>query len=138
MSRENERLAIELNKGLAKLGDALINFLFSSAKTKATNTPTGGRVPNKVLSKALKYANICLDMFSYGELKDKADLVEAIIAYAWLNRILTLQELEEILVAYLRRLQFNSLELEKELLAKGFALVLKTIIERLSVLHGQT
>ena len=136
MLRKSNHPAIILDQGLARLGDSLVNFLYSIAKTKALQSPTGGRVPNNVLLSALRYAGLNLDSFVYAGLKDKADLVEALIAYAWLNNLVSISEAEDILASYLRRLQFNSLQLEKDLVAQGFASVLKLIVSRLEQGHG--
>ena len=136
MLRKSSHSAIILDQGLARLGDSLVNFLYSIAKTKALQSPTGGRVSNSVLLNALRYAGLSLDSFVYTGLKDKADLVEALIAYAWLNNLVSISEAEDILASYLRRLQFNSLQLEKDLVAQGFASVLKLIMSRLEQGHG--
>ncbi len=46
------------DKGLAKLGDSLINLVFSLALSEYLGKPTGERVPNASLAIALEMAGL--------------------------------------------------------------------------------
>jgi len=94
---ENIELAAK-DKGLAKLGDEIINFCFSLAKSIFLKTCTGEKVSAKILAKAMKNSNLR----DYAKLRAKshdiADAAEAIIAYSFLSKKVTIDEIIDILL----------------------------------------
>jgi len=77
------KLTRKLNKDLARLGDAIVNFIISAALTVFYQKPVGLKVKNDILKKAW--------LSVYGRsgirrgLMAPQDLAEAYIAYLWLN-----------------------------------------------------
>jgi hypothetical protein len=76
------------SKNLARLGDALVNFIASAAISLQSEV-TGLKVPGKTLRKAYHLSMLrALDVRGI----DKGEAVEALLAYAWLNNILTCED----------------------------------------------
>ncbi|MFW9948958.1 MAG: ribonuclease III family protein [Candidatus Thorarchaeota archaeon] len=98
--------SIGTDKGLAKIGDGIVNLIYSLAKsiylTKNSNLKlpvrTGTKVSKSILSDALKQS----DMKEYSKVRsdahDLADTVEAIIAFVWLNGSITIDQMTNLLV----------------------------------------
>ena len=87
--------AFTFNKGNAKLGDSLVNFIYSLAKTGIINSSTGAKVSDYVLSEAYraskwKKESVILLKGNKGLLADK---VEALILYFWVFELFTIEEL---------------------------------------------
>jgi hypothetical protein len=81
------------DKGLAQLGDTMINFAFSVAKTARTGYPTGARVDNQVLAQAARQSGLRDIMRSRLDRHDIADAAEAVLALAWLRDLISIEEL---------------------------------------------
>jgi len=105
LNQTSSRKIIGTDKGLAKIGDGVINLAFSVAKSiYLTNNSankkivrTGLKVNRKILSVALKNANMKDFAKNRGDAHDLADTVEAIIAYIWLSNKMTLSEIIDFL-----------------------------------------
>ena len=52
-----------LDENLAKFGDALVNLIYSLARSMAKGEPDGAKVSNKVLSDALSSARLRISKF---------------------------------------------------------------------------
>ena len=97
---------IGTHKGLAKIGDELVNFVYSVAKSiylTKNNTHrsiilTSKKVGKKILAYALKEANMKQFAKNRADAHDLADTVEAIIAYVWLNKKMQIEEFIDFLV----------------------------------------
>ena len=85
------------DKGLAKLGDLYINFVYSLAKSKKNNIPTNERVTGKNLAEALKKAGLRSHLPSRMSRHDQGDAVESLIMYSWINEIVSIEECISIL-----------------------------------------
>lgn len=89
----NTQKAIGTDKGLAKIGDAIVNLAYSIAKSihlsknETLKGPirTGMKVSKNILSMALKNANLKSFARNRADSHDMADTVEAIIAYVYLK-----------------------------------------------------
>jgi len=98
--------AIGTSKGLAKIGDELVNFVYSVAKSvyltknSSNNKPilTSKKVGKKILAAALKEANMKQFARNRADAHDLADTVEAIIGYIWLSKKMQIDELIDFLV----------------------------------------
>jgi dsRNA-specific ribonuclease len=101
--------SIGTDKGLAKIGDAIVNLVYSVAKsiymTKTTNTKvvirTGTKVSKTILADALRHSDMKGFSKSRADAHDLADTVEAIIAFVWLNNDITIHQMIDLLVASL-------------------------------------
>ena len=97
---------IGTHKGLAKIGDELVNFVYSVAKSiyLTKNNPnrkiilTSRKVGKKILANALKEAKMKQFAKNRADAHDLADTVEAIIAYVWLSKKMQIEELIDFLV----------------------------------------
>ncbi|MFX0007993.1 MAG: ribonuclease III family protein [Promethearchaeota archaeon] len=93
--------AIGTDKGLAKIGDAIINLSYSVAKsiylTKNNLSHkvirTGKKVSKNVLETALKNANMKSFARTRADAHDLADTVEAIVAYVWFINKMSVKEI---------------------------------------------
>lgn len=98
--------SIGTDKGLAKIGDGVVNLTYSIAKsiylTKVNknnrNVRTGLKVSKKILAEALKKANMKDFSKSRADAHDLADTVEALIAYVWFSDRMTIEDIVNCLV----------------------------------------
>ena len=98
--------SIGTDKGLAKIGDGVVNLTYSIAKsiylTKVNNNNknirTGLKVSKKILAEALKKANLKNFSKSRADAHDLADTVEALIAYVWFSDKMTIEDIVNCLV----------------------------------------
>ncbi len=97
--------SIGTDKGLAKIGDGIVNLAYSVAKsiylTRNNSNKevvrTGLKVSKKILSNALKNANMKNFAKNRADAHDLANTVEAIVAYVWLNNKMSLKEIIDFL-----------------------------------------
>ena len=118
---------------LAKFGDSLINFVYSLARTKVMNEPIGERVYDKALAEAVKHIGLRTVMrssLSAGEIGDGA---EALIGYAYLNDIMTIDEMVERICGYLEdtKEELQNRKWERENMIYSIAIVLDEIKVRI-------
>lgn len=97
MKNHSSILDIMLDKDLAKLGDAYINFTYSLAESYRNSRGSNSRVPTKVLSESLKKTGLRTLLPKRTSTHDQADAVEALAVYAWLTDTLSLEECVAIL-----------------------------------------
>ncbi len=90
--------AASKDKGLAQVGDALVNFIYSVARSQVLGKRTGKKVNRTILSEALKAADLRYLPRPRADKHDLADTVEAIVAYAWAKKVITIEEMVQILV----------------------------------------
>lgn len=127
--------SIAKSKDWARLGDSFVNLAYSMAKTKAVGRPVGERVPDKVLSKALEISKVIdVSRMTAGE---KGDVVEAILAYAWSNHLISLEEAEKILFIRMAAVNLESRSCEAEGAARAFSDLLKLAVERILMGRGE-
>ncbi len=110
--------AIGTDKGLAKIGDAIVNLSYSVAKSNflTKNNPnkkpirTGKKVGRTILEAALKKANLKNFAKNRANAHDLADTVEALVAYVWLANNITLNEIIDLLTENLAGNLYNRQE----------------------------
>ncbi len=122
-----------LDEDLAKLGDALVNLVYSLARSMAKDMPDGGRAPNEVLSNSLSEAGLRDLAPSRVDSHRLADIVEAIIAYAWLEGEMDIGEAAEILSESLSKSDFDNRRDVFRRSEEGFKNLLMTIDKRVSL-----
>ena len=86
-----------LDHKLAALGDAYVNFLFSLAESEKNVEPVGARVDNNVLAVALRKAGLRDILPSRMSRHQLADAAEALIVYAWIRKVTTIEEAVNVL-----------------------------------------
>lgn len=92
---------IGTDKGLAKIGDGIVNLTYSMAKSiyLTKNSPnnniirTGTKVSKTILANALKSANLKSFAKTRADAHDLADTAEAIVAYVWLSKKVDIHEI---------------------------------------------
>jgi len=98
--------SIGTDKGLAKIGDGVVNLTYSIAKSifltkinkNQKNIRTGVKVSKKILAEALKRADMKKFSKSRADAHDLADTVEALIAYVWFCDKMTIEDIINFLV----------------------------------------
>ncbi len=82
---------------LSKLGDALLNFIYSLSLSVHGGVPEGKKIPNSVLAKAVESSRYRGIVPKRSDRHRKGDLVEAIFAYAWLKGLFDVRGAAEFL-----------------------------------------
>ncbi|MFX1250382.1 MAG: ribonuclease III family protein [Promethearchaeota archaeon] len=85
------------HKSSAKLGDSLVNFIFSVSKTLATGRLTGTKVSDQILAEAYRLSVLAKYLQLKGKKSIVADQIEALFLFAWVNNYLSLEESIKIL-----------------------------------------
>jgi len=101
--------AIGTDKGLAKIGDGIVNLTYSMAKSIVLTQSnlnnkvlrTGLKVSKKILADSLKNADMKKFAKSRADAHDLADTVEALVAYVWLSNQMSLNEIIDFLTSNL-------------------------------------
>lgn len=81
------------DKGLAKIGDSLVNFCYSLAKSVVLGEATGEKVRDSVLARALRATPAYSKMGRRTDAGRAADGYEAIMAYLWLSKKVTIHDI---------------------------------------------
>jgi hypothetical protein len=113
---------IMLDKDLAKLGDAYVNFVYSLGLSLRLQRPAGAKVNNQILARAIKNAGLREMLPRRMDRHVQGNAAEALIAYAWLRKFLSLEDC----------LKFLG---EDENPEEAFAKLLEEIGKRLSAFH---
>src|SRR3989304_1165072 len=85
------------DRKLASLGDAYINFVYSLALSQKKGKPSGTKVKGTALAEALRKAGLRKHLPSRIDKHVLSDAAEALLVYAWLHKLLTLEESVETL-----------------------------------------
>jgi hypothetical protein len=114
---------MNLDNNFKGFGDALVNFLYSLAKSRATGVWTGEKVSNYVLSQALIISRV--EQPGGLDKHEKGDYVEGYIAKAWIDEVVTTEEAAGIVVETLKRHDLE--ENEQEAMVEAFTTLLNYI-----------
>jgi hypothetical protein len=120
------------DKGLAKFGDSLVNFVFSLALSEYLGRPTGERVPNASLALALEMAGLKGLIPPRRDKHGKGDIAEALFAYAWLEGKVSIEEAVEILKENFTE-DVTHFVRKKEVIGRAFAEVFRLIKRRMEL-----
>ncbi|HMF34025.1 MAG TPA: ribonuclease III family protein [Candidatus Lokiarchaeia archaeon] len=123
------------DKGLAQVGDTLVNFVYSVARSRVLGKCTGKRVSRTVLADALKAAELRDLAKTRADAHDLADTVEALVAYAWAAGALTIEEMVGILAVHLDEstLKMRDLKAETAQAAEAFKNLLAEMVDRIGL-----
>ncbi len=121
-----------LNEDLAKLGDPLVNLIYSLARSKIRDVPDGDKAPNKVLSESLSAAGLRDLASSRVDRHRLGDVAEAIIAFAWVQGEIEIVEAADILSDSFEQVDFDSRKEVFSAAEDGFEELLTVISERVS------
>lgn len=126
---EDELSRVLLNRDLAKLGDSLVNFIYSAAKSRVLGGFFGERVSNKVLSEAVHRAGLKLLLPSRSDTHARSNAAEALIAYAWVKGFLSVDEAIDFLSSRLNLSGNIGRRGELEAATNAFTELLRYILE---------
>ncbi|MCS7385695.1 MAG: hypothetical protein NDF55_02995 [archaeon GB-1867-005] len=127
MGRYSSLSGVLMDKGLAELGDSLVNFLYSAAKSRVLGKFCGERVSNRILAEALRRAGLRAELPRRVDVQARGDAAEALVAYAWISKIVGIDEAIELLASKLKCMLDEG---EFEASINAFAELLKLIWER--------
>ncbi len=101
------------DKRNAKLGDSLVNFIYSVAKSIVSGIPTGAKVADSILAEAYKKSkwHKTQKLLLKGDKGKIADAIEALILYFWINQSI---ELEFFIDSLKNHLDINSFHHHKK------------------------
>jgi len=88
------------DRDLAALGDAYINWVYSLALSERKGKPEGKKVNGNTLAEALRKAGLRTLLPSRIEKHVLSDAAEALLVYAWLQNMLSLEDSVNTLRAY--------------------------------------
>ncbi|MHA1961807.1 MAG: ribonuclease III family protein [Candidatus Thorarchaeota archaeon] len=120
------------DKGLAKLGDALVNLCYSLAKSLATDALTGEKVRDDVLAKALRSTPVYRHLRRRTDIGTAGDAYEAIIAYLWLSGQTSIEEVAAFLSQRLEIDKKTSRKREADTASEAFQALLEHLIPKLT------
>jgi len=84
------------DKGLARLGDSYLNFLYSMALSEAEGKPTGARLKDRTLVEVAKATGIRSMLPNRTPKGRVADSIEALIVYTLLRGMLKFEDMMEV------------------------------------------
>ncbi|MCD6562356.1 MAG: hypothetical protein J7K23_00380 [Thermoproteales archaeon] len=85
---------------LARLGDAIVNYIFSACFTLFLKKPSGVRAKNSILRRVFKESKIA-DVFGVKRLPsgvEPEDFIEAVVALLWLEGKINVEKAVEYIV----------------------------------------
>lgn len=89
------------DKGLAKVGDNLVNLCYSLAKSLVLGHATGEKVRDSVLARAIRGTSVYSHMNRRSDVGRAADAYEALIAFLWMTDKITISAMAESLARLL-------------------------------------
>jgi len=92
VSKYQSLAEIMLDRRLASLGDAFVNFIHSLALSVKNNHPLGAKVKGRVLAEALRKTGLRTKLPSRTDRHKLANAAEALIIYGWLCDHVSLEE----------------------------------------------
>ena len=119
------------DKGLAKVGDGLVNLCYSLAKSEVLGEATGEKVRDNVLARALRATPISGHISRRTDSGAAADAFEAIVAYLWLTGRTTTDTLVSSLVERLDIHSDMNRKEDGELAVEAFRNVLEGLMDLL-------
>ncbi|NHJ40486.1 MAG: hypothetical protein FK731_10680 [Asgard group archaeon] len=134
-SLKKKLIPIMRDQSLAKFGDTLANFLYSLAKTRSLNKPIGMRVFDKALAETIRQTGLRELMPSSISSGKLGDGVEALIGYVYLNNVMSLEEMLNILTIYFDKLDKKTLEdrvSDRQIMTESFSLLINEIVIKLT------
>lgn len=117
------------SKELARLGDFLVNYTYSAVRIGKYGLAASIHVWDKCLTKAMELANLRSHLGKKTKPGRVADAGEAFVAYAYLTKLMSLEDMISIIDENLNETHFNSNVQEKEDCAIAFAKLFENIFE---------
>ena len=112
-----------LDKDLASLGDAYVNFVYSLAMSQKHGRPTGAKVNNQVLAEAVEKSGLRKFLPHRVDKHTRGNAAEALLVFAWLQ---DMSEFEDC-IETLGKAEDNQVQ--------AFAVLLHDILAKIGVEH---
>jgi len=119
------------DQNLSKLGDSLLNFIYSLNLSLSQGIPSGGKIPNRVLARAMERSSHRDLVPRRSDSHRKGDIVEAIFAYAWLKGNL---EIERAVQFIARRLEPGAHPINQDQYARALGELMDKVLDEMGVL----
>ena len=119
------------DKGLAKVGDGIVNLCYSLAKSRVLGHATGEKVRDSVLARAIRATEVYSHITRRTDSGKAADAYEAIIAYLWMTGKITVQDTVDALAQTLQIDSKTNRKKEGEIAALSFQHFLEQHIDSL-------
>jgi hypothetical protein len=117
------------DKGLAKIGDTLINFIYSLSKSIVLGFSTGEKVRDSILARAIRQTSIYERIGHRTDAGTAGDAYEAIVAYLWLTKQIQIDSIVDMLVDLLPLDTQTSRRAEGRIAAEAFESIMDHLIE---------
>lgn len=127
--------SIMQDKGLAKIGDGIVNLCYSLAKSLVIQSATGEKVRDSVLARAIRSTSLYQHMGRRTDIGRAADAYEAIMAFLWLKGVMTIEVAVTTLVPLLEIDSTTSRTREGEIAARAFQALLEENQDHLPPSH---
>ena len=99
---------IGTSKRLAKFGDIVVNMAYSLALTVKTKRIDAAKVSKKILSNALKQADMKKYAKSRANSHDMANTAEAFVGYMYIKERWSAEKIAKVLIKVLQKYDFSS------------------------------
>ena len=119
------------DKGLAKVGDNLVNFIYSLAKSVVLGQTTGEKVRDSVLARAIRATEFYNHFSRRADAGRAADAYEALMAYLWMSGRLTIPEAVESLTKTLNIDSKTNRKKEGEVAAISFQKLIEKYADKI-------
>ncbi len=123
--------AIINDKGLAQIGDTLVNFCYSLAKSVVLGKMAGEKVRDRVLARAIRATPVYQHIHRRTDAGRAADAYESIMAWLWMKNLIEAQFIIEFLVENMSMDSTTNRTKENEVASFAFQKLLEEVVEKL-------
>ncbi|MFW9849097.1 MAG: ribonuclease III family protein [Candidatus Thorarchaeota archaeon] len=115
------------DKGLAQIGDNLVNFCYSLAKSIVLEKMQGQKVRDSVLARAIRATSVYQYMGRRTDVGKAADAYEALMAWLWMKGLLEISSIVDFLVKHLNLDTKTNRKKEGEIASIAFQKLLEEV-----------
>ena len=119
------------DKGLAQIGDNLVNLCYSLAKSVVLEKAGGEKVRDSVLARAIRSTDVYKRIGRRTDAGGAGDAYEAIFAWLWMTNRITVNKIVEHLTPHLSIDSKTSRKKEGEISAQAFQSLLELVMDDL-------
>ncbi|WXG40698.1 MAG: ribonuclease III family protein [Candidatus Freyarchaeum deiterrae] len=119
------------DKNLAKLGDSIVNLLYSLVKSKLAGRPDGAKMPDSFLAEAFRKAGLRKYVSTRQDAHSLGDAAEALIAYSWLKDHFEIKETAENFNPLIAHEKIITRKTEREVSILIFTSLLQELFEKI-------
>jgi hypothetical protein len=115
------------DKGLAQIGDNLVNFCYSLAKSIVLDKMQGEKVRDSVLARAIRATPVYQYMGRRTDIGKAADAYEAIMAWLWMKKLIDIPFMVDFLTKHMELAPKTNRKEEGEVAALAFQKLLEQV-----------